>query len=165
MNVQNFRRIFTQVTKIYCFSDGAHQQFKNKKAFANLCYRDDFDVYAEWYFFATAHGKGPCDRLAGTIKRLARRASLQIGTRQLILTPLAIFEWALESLPKIDFVFLDNNDYERVKGVLEQRFVRAVTVHGTLMVHAAKPIENRSGCLIVKPVAKSTEESVLKALK
>ena len=116
-------------------------------------------------FFATAYGKGPCDGLAGTIKRLARRASLQIGTRQQILTPLALFKWALQSPPKINFVFLDNNDYERVQAVLEPKFVRAVTVHGTRMVHAAKPIKNRSGCLIVKPVATSTEESVVKVLK
>ena len=52
-----------------------------------------------------------------------------------------------------------------MKAVLEPRFVRAVTVYGTLMVHAAKPIKNRSGCLIVKPVATSTEESVVKLLK
>ena len=64
-----------------------------------------------------------------------------------------------------DYVFFDNNDYERVKAVLEPRFVRAVTVHGIPVVHAAKPIENRSGCLIVKPVATSTEESVVKVLK
>ena len=32
------------------------------------------------------------DGLAGTIKRLARRASLQVGTRQQILTPLALFD-------------------------------------------------------------------------
>ena len=115
-------------------------------------------------FFTTAHGKGLCDALTGTVKRLARRASLQIGTQQ-ILTPLALFEWALQSLSKIRFVFLVNNDCERVKAVLEPRFVRAVTVHGTLMVHAAKPIENRSGCLIVKPVATSTEEFIVKVLK
>ena len=90
-------------------------------------------------FFAIAHGKGPCDGLAGTIKRLARRASLQMGTQQ-ILTPLALFERVLHLLPKIDFVFLDNNDSEKVKAVLEPRFVRVV--HVTLMVHAAKPIEN-----------------------
>ena len=117
------------------------------------------------FFFAIAHGKGPCNGLAGTLKRPARRASLQIGTRQQILTPLALFEWALQSLPKIDFVFLNNNDYERVNAVLEPRFVRAVTVHGTLIAHAEKPIKNRSGCLIVKPVATSTEESVVKVLK
>ena len=148
--IKYLKNKFTQVTKIYYVSDEVPKQFKNKKSFANLRYRDDFDVYAKWYFFATAHGKEPCDGLAGTIKRLARQASLQIETRQQILTYLALFEWALQSLPKIDFV---------------RRFVRAVTVHGTLTVHAAKPIENRSGCLIVKPVATSTEESVVKVLK
>ena len=116
-------------------------------------------------FFSTAHGKGPCDGLVGTIKRLVRRARLQMGTRQEILTSLTLCEWALQFLPKFDFVFLDNNDYERVKAVLEPRFASAVTVHGTFMVHVAKPIENRSGCLIVKPVATSTEESVVKMLK
>ena len=27
-------------------------------------------------FFATFHGKGPCDRLGGTVKRLAAKSSL-----------------------------------------------------------------------------------------
>ena len=48
--IKYWKNKFTQVSKIYYFSDGAPQQFKNKKAFANLCYRDDFDVYAEWFF-------------------------------------------------------------------------------------------------------------------
>ena len=65
-----------------------------------------FWLLCRMVFFATAHSKRPCDGLAGTIKRLAQRASLQIGKRQQILTPLALFEWALQSLPKIDFVFL-----------------------------------------------------------
>ena len=88
--IKYLKNKFTQVTKIYYFPDGAPRQFQNKKAFANLCYRDDFDGCAEWYFFATAHGNRPCDGLAGTIKRLARRGSLQIGTRQQILTPSAL---------------------------------------------------------------------------
>ena len=57
------------------------------------------------------------------------------------------------------------NDYERVKAVLEPRFVGAVSVRGTLIVHAAKPIKNRSGYLIVKPVATSPDESVVKVMK
>ena len=103
--IEYLKNKFTQVTKIYYFSDGAPQQFKNKKAFANLCcHRDYFDIYAEKYFFPSPY-KGPCDGLAGTIKRLARRTSLQIGTRQQILTPLALLEWALQSLPKIAIMY------------------------------------------------------------
>ena len=81
------------------------------------------------FLFATAHGKGPCNGLAEIIKRLTWRASLQIGTRQQILTRLALFELALRTLPKIDFVFLDNNGYEIVKAVLEPRFVRTVSMY------------------------------------
>lgn len=52
-------------------------QYKNKKNFTNLVYHiDDFKVKPEWHFFATSHGKGPCDGLGGTIKRLVARSSL-----------------------------------------------------------------------------------------
>ena len=47
--IKYLKNKFTQVTKIYYFPDGAPQEFKNKKVFANLCYRDDFDVYVESY--------------------------------------------------------------------------------------------------------------------
>lgn len=80
---------FGQVQKIYYFSDGAPQQFKNRNAFTNLCYHmEDFHITAESNFFATAHGKGPCDGLAGSIKRLIRKACLQMETNSQILTPL-----------------------------------------------------------------------------
>src|SRR5215469_9240319 len=60
------------------FSDGAISQYKNFKNFTNLClHEEDFGITAEWNFFSTSHGKGSCDGLGGTIKRLARRAILQ----------------------------------------------------------------------------------------
>ena len=50
--------------KIIHFSDGAAAQYKNQKIFLNLCHQKaDFAVDAEWHFFATSHGKGPCDNL------------------------------------------------------------------------------------------------------
>ncbi|XP_044594868.1 uncharacterized protein LOC123272234 [Cotesia glomerata] len=79
--------------KIYYFSDGAPQQFKNFKNFVNLYYHEeDFDIPAEWHFFATAHGKGPCDGIGGTIKRYAARASLQLAVDKQITTPEEVFE-------------------------------------------------------------------------
>lgn len=76
--------------KIYYFSDGAPQQFKN---FVNLYYHeDDLDIPAEWHFFATAHGKGPCDGIGGILKRLAARASLQLAIDKQITTPVGLFE-------------------------------------------------------------------------
>ena len=64
--------------QIYYFSDGAASQYKNRKNFLNLCYHHtDFGIAAEWHFSATSHGKGACDGVGGTVKRLAARASLQ----------------------------------------------------------------------------------------
>lgn len=80
-------KVSTPIKKIFYFSDGAPQQFKNFKNFTNLYYHeDDFSVPAEWNFFAPAHGKSPCDSLGGTIKRMAARASLQLSPEQQITT-------------------------------------------------------------------------------
>ena len=44
------------VDKIFCFSDGCAEQYKNHKNFINLCHRQqDFTMDAEWIFFATSH--------------------------------------------------------------------------------------------------------------
>lgn len=72
------REQFSNVSKIYYFSDGVSSQYKNRHNFLNLCYHaEDFQIKAEWHFFAISHEKGPCDAIGGTIKRLAARASLQ----------------------------------------------------------------------------------------
>ena len=64
--------------KMIYVSDGCSAQYKNKKNFINLCHHmKDFGVQAEWHFFATSHGKTAADGAAGTLKRLATKASLQ----------------------------------------------------------------------------------------
>ena len=42
-------------------------------------------------FFATSHGKQPCDGIGGTVKRIAAKASLQRTLKNHILTPKAMF--------------------------------------------------------------------------
>ena len=70
---------YPQIHKCIYFSDGAPQQFKNVKHFSTIYFHEnDFHRSAVWHFHATAHGKGPCDGAGGTIKRMARRASLQM---------------------------------------------------------------------------------------
>ena len=65
------------IQKTAYLSDGCSGKYKNRKNFLNLClHKDDFGVPAEWYFFGTSHGKGPCDGLGGTIKREATKASI-----------------------------------------------------------------------------------------
>ena len=76
--IEYLKEKFGSLLKVYYFSDGAASQYKNRENFINLCHHvDDFGVPAEWHFSATSHGKGACDGVGGTVKRLAARASLQ----------------------------------------------------------------------------------------
>ena len=68
--VDHLKENLTTVDKIFYFSDGCAEQYKNRKNFINLCHhQQDFNMDAEWIFFATSHGKSPCDGVAGFVKR------------------------------------------------------------------------------------------------
>jgi len=70
------------------YSDGYAGQNKNLKNFFNLCqHKTDFGIEAKWVFFATSHGKQPCDSIGGTVKHLTAKASLQQPYNNQILTP------------------------------------------------------------------------------
>ena len=63
--------------KIFYFSDGCAEQYKNQKNFINLCHhQQDFNMDAEWIFFATSHGKSPCNGVGGFVKRYVAKRSL-----------------------------------------------------------------------------------------
>ena len=116
-------------------------QYKNCKNFLNLCHHEsDFGLDAEWNFFATSHGKGPCDGVGGTVKRLAARASLQRPYDRQILTPQALFEFAEEEIKKISFTYCTVSDYENEEQLLRDRHGQAQTIAGTQKLHYFKPI-------------------------
>ena len=98
--LQRFLPARSQPRKIIYFSDGAASQYKNRKNFINLCHhKEDFGIAAEWHFSATTHGKGACDGLGGTVKRLAACASLQKPYSDQIMTSHQLFDWATNNIP------------------------------------------------------------------
>ncbi len=128
-------------SKVIYFSDGAASQYKNFKNLINLCHhQEDFGCAAEWHFFATSHGKGPCDGIGGTVKRLAAKASLQRPYNDQIMTARDLFHFALENIPSVAVQFSSESDYEKEAGVLEQRFSIGRTVKGTQRLHAFFPV-------------------------
>ena len=56
-----------QIKSVDYFSDSCAGQYKNCKAFLNRCHpKSDLDIDVTWGFFATSHGKSPCDGIGGT---------------------------------------------------------------------------------------------------
>lgn len=112
-----------KIKKISYFSDGAASQYKNKYNFANLInHKNDFNVDAEWNFFATSHGKGACDGLAGSVKRQAYRASLQRNNDKHITNAFSLFEWAENSFKKISFGFCSQEDHDSHEKKYKSRY-------------------------------------------
>ena len=82
-----------QIKSVDHFSDSCAGQHKNYKAFLNLCHhKSDFDIDATWAFFATSHGKSPCDRIGSTVKCKILCASLQRPVNNQILMFCAVKE-------------------------------------------------------------------------
>ena len=66
------------VDKIFYFSDGCAEQYKNCKNIFNLWYhQQDFNMDVEWIFFATSHSKSQCVGVGGFVKRYNVKCSLQ----------------------------------------------------------------------------------------
>ncbi|CAM1301229.1 Uncharacterised protein r2_g1101 [Pycnogonum litorale] len=129
--IQFLKNKFNEIQKIIYFSDGCAAQYKNGKNFFNLSQHEkDFGIPAEWNFFATSHGKGPCDGVGGTVKRLAARASLQRTYNQLILTPEQLYEFAVQAIPSVNFSFLTTEQHRVHHQFLSNRFLTARTIPG-----------------------------------
>ncbi|XP_066584842.1 LOW QUALITY PROTEIN: uncharacterized protein [Prorops nasuta] len=159
-------KMFKGMSKIFYFSDGAPQQFKNFKNFANLsCHEEDFGLKAEWHFFATAHGKGAFDGIGGTVKRMAARASLQLPLDRQITNPKELYEWATRpnNLKNISIFFVPQIDYTEEKRKLEIRYRRAQSVKGTQKFHCVIPIQRET--LQFKKFSRSDMSKVHKIFK
>ena len=157
---------FPIIRKCIYFSDGAPQQFKYLKHFANSYFHDqDFHRSADWHFQATAHGKGPCDGAVGALKRLARRASLQMPSNDQISTALELFNWARResSLKNITILYKDTEEYTNKNKLMETRFADCRVIPGTHKLHSIKPVQNYE--LNVKKYSTSNEIEVFRFSK
>ena len=134
-----------QINRLEYWSDGCAGQYKNYKNFMNLCQHTvDFGFQAIWSFFATSHGKSPCDGVGGTVKRKMARTSLQRPVNDQILTFEAVEKFCREELKGIVFMSIYKDDMVEVRAKLEKRYEDGDTVAGTRSCHHFEPISTTS---------------------
>ena len=148
---------YPQVKKIIYFSDGCAGQCKNRYNFINLLHHEeDFDLQAEWNFFATSHGKNACDGIGGTLKRSVARTSLQRPLENQILTPLDFFNYCNKNMKHITMFYTPTKEVENSKEFLTPRFARTHTIQRTQKYHRFVPINKKS--MQVFQVSKSSSK-------
>ena len=114
-------------------------------------HEDDFGIPADWNFFATAHGKGCWDGLAGSVKRQATMESLRRPVDNQILTASELYKFAKNQFPGIIVEFISSEEILQLEEeVLADRFKAAKTIKGTLKLHQFNSIPNSKTHVNVK---------------
>ena len=127
------------IIKVEYYTDDCASQYKNCKTFVNLCkHEKDFDVCAEWSFFATSHGKSACDGIRGKVKRSTALESLKKPVTNQILNLKQMLERCQSTILKIHFQEIHQQVLEKTTNWLQQRFVYASTIKDTRSFHNFK---------------------------
>ena len=122
--------------KIFYFSDGCAEQYKNRENFINLCHhQQDFNVDTEWIFFSTSHSKSPCDGFGGFAKRYVAKRSLQRPLHDQILSYQLMVDLCVREIPSITFFVVSQKEMVNVRADLENHFAKSNTVPGTRSSH------------------------------
>lgn len=105
-------------------------------------HKNYFNIEAEWHFFATAHEKGPCDGVGGTLKRQAARDSLQRPADKQITNSRELFEWASKAdcLSNITVKFAAKVFYDKEQKKLESRFQNSRRIQALQSLHFFVPV-------------------------
>ena len=134
-------KINFDIKNLIYFYNGAASYYKNYKSFVNLCnHKADFGMNAEWHFFTTSHGKGPCDGFDGTVRRLAAKASLQRPYNEQIMISRQLFDFVRENISGINTVYCLMDEWKNEADILEDRFYNSTTIIGTQKLHFFIPV-------------------------
>ena len=145
LTVQHCREHYPHITKFEYFTDGCAGQYKNYKNFLNLClHAEDFGVQAVWNFFATCHGKGPCDGIGGTVKRLVRLESLRRVKGDYITDIDKMFAFCHSTIKNVKFYLLKANEMKARREETNARFGIGSTIPGTQSFHQFIPISKNT---------------------
>ena len=114
-------------------TDDCSGQYKNKYNFTNACMHfEDFELDCELHFF-TSHGRNMCDGVAGTLKRLVAKVSLQRTTGNFITGPEQFLQFCTENIKETQCILIKKFVVEETAAKLEsKRFAKAYTLKGTL---------------------------------
>lgn len=140
--IQEIKENHPNITRVVYWSDGAGSQYKNFKNMANLRnHKSDYGLDASHNFFASCHGKGPCDAIGGIIKCQLRNAAKAGG---IIQNPDEVYDFVLKSKSKIKPFFASAEDVDAVRSLLnlEERYSKAPKIPRIREMHRVVANEN-----------------------
>jgi len=123
---------------VHYYSDSPFSQYRNKWIFDFVTKHEErYGIKATWDYFETGHGKGPCDGVGGSVKRLADDAQ-KMGIR--IQNAEDFVKWAQESRSVSYAVsYISQERFDQFKGEYDRMKPLLSSVKGTKKLHAVRP--------------------------
>lgn len=135
------KELIPRLHKVHYWTDSPTSQYRDKTMFSLVSeHADIFDgISAQWNYFESGHGKGPCDGIGGTVKRLADAAVKRSAA--VIQDDFDFFTWASQerhesSGSKIIYFFVAKGDCAAGSLLIAKRWSTVKTFPGTMQIHA-----------------------------
>ncbi len=129
------------IKKIHYITDSPFSPYRNKFMFHLLVsHHEMFGVDAVWDYFETGHGKGPCDGVGGSVKRMADQATRQ---GKCITDARTFYDWAVSTDSAIYYTFVSEFDYTEADKEVKEIQPTLVEIKGTGKLHAVRKGPNK----------------------
>ncbi|KAI8477551.1 hypothetical protein Bbelb_447140 [Branchiostoma belcheri] len=123
------------------WTDSPSSQYRNKTMSSVISEHEAlFGIPACWNYFEAEHGKGPCDGIGGTAKRMADQAVTTQGTT--IQDAHEFYMWASQlEKSAISYMFVSKDECEESRAYLALKYGKVKAIAGTKLV-GDKSLEN-----------------------
>ncbi len=135
--IPRVQQLIPGLKQIHYWTDSPTAQYRNKTIFNlisshHLLYKG---IHATWNYFESGHGKGPCDGIGGTVKRLADDA-VKRGVAS-IQDAHDFYAWACQEREEssIEYLFVSREDCARSAEFIQQ-WSTSKPVSGTMKIHS-----------------------------
>lgn len=120
---------------VHYVTDSPTSQYRNKYIFYLIANHQMLfnDIRATWTYWEVGHGKGPCDGIGGTAKRMVDNAIKQ--EKAIIQDANDFFVWSSESNSAISFKLYTADDVRKSSEEIDA-MGQMKAVKGTLQIHA-----------------------------
>ena len=128
------------VKHVHYWTDSPTSQYRNRYIFdLVLSHEERYGSSATWNYFESGHGKGPCDGVGGTVKRMADQA---VNAQKADIQDADDFlSWAqTSSIRGITFFFVKKSECEAQAD--HQKKCSLQPVKGTMSLHACRKSED-----------------------
>lgn len=134
------------INTIHFVSDSPSSQYRNRYVCQMLLrFEHDFKIRAVWNWLESGHGKGPCDGVGGSMKRLADRI---VRTNTTIQDASDFYNYVSKESDKVELIYITEQQVNQIKSEIDAWECKPVK--GLMQMHEAAAI---NGKLFVKPTS------------